>query len=57
MILLLCLETVEGDKIHTRDTPFHYLPKREIKKGKRKKREEKGRKSHVRLKWLYIQNK
>jgi hypothetical protein len=41
-----------------RDTPFRYLPKgrRERKRGK-EKRGKKGRKSHVRPKWLYIQNK
>ena len=59
MILLLCLETVEGTR-KKRDTPSHYLPKgrRERKREKKKKRGgKKGRKSHVSLKWLYIQNK
>ena len=41
MILLLCLETVEGTR-KKRDTPSHYLPKgrRERKREKKKKREE-----------------
>ena len=59
MILLLCLETVEGTR-KKRDTPSHYLPKgrRERKREKKKKGGgKKGRKSHVSLKWLYIQNK
>jgi hypothetical protein len=32
------------------------LEERKTKEGKEKRRK-KGRKSHVRLKWLYIQNK
>jgi hypothetical protein len=41
-----------------RDTCPQSLSRRdEKKKGGKKKRRKKGRKSHVRLKWLYIQNK
>jgi hypothetical protein len=40
-----------------RDTlPLVPLLKREKQKEEKEKRRKKGRKSHVRLQWLYIQN-
>jgi hypothetical protein len=44
MILLLCLETVEGTR-KKRDTPYHYLPKgRRERKREKKKKKKKRRK-------------